>query len=181
MAAPTTFIKLDRNILRWGWYKNPNTFRVFLHLLLTANISDKSFEGITVERGQTVTSYEKISDALDLSVQQVRTAISHLKSTGEITAVQHPKFQLITVVNYNEYQGTPTFSQTDNYQTIANPPTGYQQPFNTQSTFNQQESNNYNNYNKYNNKNNNYNNSQDSSFDADEFFRIAVAHGVSGK
>lgn len=163
MATPTTYIKLDRNILRWGWYTNPNTFRVFLHLLLTANIADKNFENITVRRGKAVTSYEKLATALALSVQQIRTALMHLKSTGEITACQHAKYQVITVVNYNTYQG---------YSTPAS--TGNQQAFAKQSTLNQQQLNKYNNYNK---KNNNKNSADDESdYDADEFFRIAVAH-----
>ena len=118
MATPTTYIKLDRNILRWGWYTNPNTLRVFLHLLLTANIADKNFENITVKRGETVTSYEKLSATLDLSVQQVRTALTHLKSTGEITTCQHAKYQVITVIKYNEYQGFTTPTSTGNQQTF---------------------------------------------------------------
>ena len=36
MAEKTTFIKLDRNIIRWQYYKDPIVMRVFLHLLLTA-------------------------------------------------------------------------------------------------------------------------------------------------
>ena len=162
MATPTTYIKLDRNILRWGWYTNPNTLRVFLHLLLTANITDKNFENITVGRGETVTTYEKLSRTLDLSIQQIRTAVSHLKSTGEITVRQHANYQVITVVNYNTYQGFSTpFS------------TGDKQAINRQSTGNQQQLNNYNNYN---NKNNYNNSAQVSDFDADDFFRIAVEH-----
>ena len=48
MAETTTFIKLDRNIRSWRWYKDPNTMRVFIDLLLDANISDRDFMGITV-------------------------------------------------------------------------------------------------------------------------------------
>ena len=56
MAEPTTFIKLDRNIREWRWYKDPNTMRVFVDLLLDVNISDKEFMGITIHRGETATS-----------------------------------------------------------------------------------------------------------------------------
>ena len=49
--AKTTYIKLDRNILNWRWYKDANTFRLFIHLLLKANIRDHDFEHVTIRRG----------------------------------------------------------------------------------------------------------------------------------
>lgn len=102
------WIKLDRNILKWGWYTNGNTFRVFLHLLLTANIEDSEFDGKTIRRGEVVTSYSKIAPTLKLSYEEVRTAFCHLKSTGEITITRYSKYIVVTIVNYNEYQSTPT-------------------------------------------------------------------------
>ena len=36
------FIKLHRKILKWEWYDEPNTMRLFIHLLLTASIEDDS-------------------------------------------------------------------------------------------------------------------------------------------
>ncbi len=100
------YIKLDRKLLKWRWYKDGNTVRVFLHILLTANYADSDFENITVCRGQLVTSYKAISDSLGISVQSTRTAIKHLKSTGEITVETFPKYSVITVKNYGLYQNT---------------------------------------------------------------------------
>lgn len=111
----STYIKLDRNIMKWGWYTNATTFRVFLHLLLNANIKDSFFEHIPVKRGQLVTSYNSLVNSLQISYQQGRTAISHLKSTGEITVSQNPKSLLVTVINYDKYQGA-TESLTGNQQ-----------------------------------------------------------------
>lgn len=104
MAEPTTFIKLDRNILDWRWYKNANTMRVFLHLLINANVTDNDFETITIHRGEVAASYKSIADALVLSVQEVRTAIKHLKSTGELTVTKYSKFQVFSIVRYSSYQ-----------------------------------------------------------------------------
>ncbi len=98
------FIVLHRSIADWRWYKDANTFRVFVHLLLAANYEAHDFENITVQRGQLVTSYQSIADALNLSVRNVRTAITHLKTTGELTSKQYPKFSLITILNYDLYQ-----------------------------------------------------------------------------
>ena len=104
MAEKSTFIKLDRNITKWRWYQDGNTVRGFLHLLINANITPHGFESITVERGQVVSSYEKIGGTLKLTPKQVRTAISHLKSTGTVATRIYPKFQVFTIVNYDYYQ-----------------------------------------------------------------------------
>ena len=116
----TGFILLYRQITEWEWYQNPNTFRVFLHILLMANFTDGRFEGQTIKRGQLVTSLPKLSQQTKLSIQNVRTAISHLISTGEITVQSTTKYRVITVVKYDEYQvdNRQTNSQlTDNQQT----------------------------------------------------------------
>ena len=131
------FILLYRQITEWEWYQNPNTFRVFLHCLLMANFTEGKFEGITVERGQFVTSLPTLSKQTRLTIQQVRTALDHLKSTGEITDRAYSKFRVITVVKYNEYQQD---NRQDNSQS-----TGNQQADNRQSTVNQQQYKNNNN------------------------------------
>ena len=104
VANPSTFIKLDRNILDWGWYTDSNTFRVFVHLLLKAQIKDEVYRGVKIKRGDVVASYESIGKALSLTYDQSRTAIQHLKTTNEITIKRHPKFLVISIVNYNRYQ-----------------------------------------------------------------------------
>lgn len=128
MAKQSTFIKLDRNIMEWRWYQNPNTFRVFLHCLLSANVSDKEFEGTTIKRGELATSYEKLANTLNLTTQQVRTAVTHLKSTGEITTKIYSKYQVISIVKYSLYQDKSTGKSTTNQHSI-----------NSQSTVNQQQ------------------------------------------
>ena len=67
MADKTTFIKIDRNILDWGWYKDANTFRVFMHLLLTANIRQHKFMGVDIGRGELATSQKSLAESLDIS------------------------------------------------------------------------------------------------------------------
>lgn len=104
MANRSTFIKLDRNIQKWRWYTNANTFRVFVHLLLNANVEDRDFEGIVIRRGEIATSYGKMAAQLKLTERQVRTAIEHLKATGEVAVTRHSKFQVISVLNYSTYQ-----------------------------------------------------------------------------
>jgi len=120
MATKSTFIKLDRNIQKWRWYTNANTFRVFVHLLLNANIENHDFEGIVIRRGEIATSFGKIANTLKLTIQQVRTAVEHLKTTGEITCTRYSKFQVISIVNYDIYQGKTTRKLTINQHSLNN-------------------------------------------------------------
>ena len=107
MAEKTTYIKLDRNILNWRWYKDPNTMRVFLHLLLTANIRDHDFGYDTIKRGEVAGSIGNIGKSTGLTYNQVRTALTHLKDTNEITIKRRPKYLVISITNYNRYQEKP--------------------------------------------------------------------------
>ena len=104
MAEKTTFIKIDRNILDWGWYKDANTFRVFMHLLLTANIKPHKFLGVEIGRGEVATSLNSLAENLGISIRSVRTAISHLETTGEVTVKRHPRFSVISMPNWDLYQ-----------------------------------------------------------------------------
>lgn len=98
------WIKLNRSILEWEWYDDVNTFRVFVHLLLTANYKPKKWHGIEVDRGQRVISIGNLAEEVGLSVKQTRTALDKLLKTGEITKKGANKYTLITVENYAFYQ-----------------------------------------------------------------------------
>lgn len=124
------FIKIYRSLLEWEWYQDTNTKTVFIHLLLTANYEDKNWKGNKICRGQKVTSYQNLANELNMSIQNVRTAIKHLISTGEITNKQHAKYSLITIKNY------------DKFQEVTSNLTDSQQSANKQLTSNQQATNN---------------------------------------
>lgn len=98
------YIKLNRKIMDWEWYGNINTCRLFIHMILRANWKDGRFEGKVIPRGSFVSSLPKLADETALTIREVRTAISHLKSTGEVTCKTYPKYTVFTVKNYCEYQ-----------------------------------------------------------------------------
>ncbi len=114
MGTPTTFIKLDRNILSWGWFSTPATLSVWLFILIKANISDRKFQGVPVRRGELATSYNSIAEACGLSYSQARTAVKHLVDTGEILTKNHNRYLLIHIVNYDLYQQNTAQSHGNN-------------------------------------------------------------------
>lgn len=123
------YIKLSRKMVEWEWYDEPNTFRVFIHCLFMANWKDSRYHGVEVPRGSFLTGREKLAESLNMSVQSVRTALSHLTSTNEITIKTTSKGSIITVVKYNEYQ---TVNQQNNQQLTNDQPTANQQLTNDQ-------------------------------------------------
>ena len=118
------FIKIDRGILDWEWYSDINTTRLFIHLILKANWKDGRFQGQEIKRGSFVTSYPKLAEETELTVNQVRTSLSKLKSTGEITVKSQSKFSVITVKNYCLYQD---ISQANHRQITDKPQTNHSQ------------------------------------------------------
>ena len=98
------WIKVHRKMLNWGWYKDPYTKVVFLHLLLTANFRDTEYMGKTIHAGQTVIGRKALAEDLGISEQNVRTALNHLKSTGEITIEVTNRFSVVTLANWESYQ-----------------------------------------------------------------------------
>lgn len=135
MNALNGFIKLHRKLVAWGWYQDYVVKDVFLHLLLTANFKDTSWRKQELKAGQLVTSYKQLADNLGFSVQQIRTAIDKLKSTGEITTKSTNKYTIITVVNWGDYQSGEDFATSKS----TNASTNNQQTNNNQSTNNQQQ------------------------------------------
>lgn len=100
------YIKLHRSVLDWEWYKNPNTFKVFIHLMLTVNREDHVYQGAVFQRGQRYYTCSEIATHNGLTIQQTRTALKHLQSTNEITIQTTPKGSIITVNNFGYYQET---------------------------------------------------------------------------
>ena len=114
------WIKIHRQILEWEWYDEPNTLRLFLHLLLKANHKPRNYRGVNIKEGQIMTGYDKLAKELNLSTQKIRTSISKLKSTSEITSVSTSQGTIIQIVKYKDYQ-VVTSKLTDEQQTDNKP------------------------------------------------------------
>ena len=134
------WISIHRKILEWEWYSDINVCRVFIHCLIKANHTDKKWQGVTIKRGQFITSLGTLSIETSLSVQQVRTAISKLKSTSELTSKTTNKYTVISITNYEKFQD-------DNKQPNKRA-TNEQQTNNKQITTTNNDNNNNNDNNK---------------------------------
>jgi hypothetical protein len=94
--------------------------RLFLHCILKANHKDKKHKGTLVLRGSFLTGFDVLSKQTGLSVRQVRTAMTKLESTSEVTRIATSKGQAVTVVNYNKYQNDESQATSGTTSTVTN-------------------------------------------------------------
>lgn len=69
--------------------------------------------GITVKRGQLVTSVKKTAEETGLKIHNVRLAHKHLNKTGEITIKPTSQYSIITVNNYDHFQSLTSNSTSE--------------------------------------------------------------------
>ena len=73
-------------------------------MLLKANWKDGRFKGVEVKRGQFISGRKTLAEETSLSERQVRTAITRLKSTNELTSKTTKAGTLFSIINYSTYQ-----------------------------------------------------------------------------
>ena len=123
------WIKLNKKILKWGWYSDANVKITFLHLLLIATYEDCEYLGIKLKRGQAIIGSEKTAEQIGITRQQLRTALKKLEKFGEISKKSTNKFTIITVENYNKYQSV---NRSSNQRITNEQPTSNQRITNEQ-------------------------------------------------
>ena len=98
------WIKIYRAITEWEWYQNSQMVHLLIHLIFKANIMDKKWKGITIKRGQLVTSVASLSSSTGISIRSIRTCLDRMEETGEIDKETTNKFTIITICKYDSYQ-----------------------------------------------------------------------------
>lgn len=121
------YIKIFRSLLSWEWYEDANTFRVFIHLLLTASYEVKKWRGFIIEKGARVCSIATLANELNLSHREIRTALEHLESTGEITQASYPKFRIVKIVKFDKFQKNDKVSDKISDKVTTSKTTKYRQ------------------------------------------------------
>lgn len=100
----TSFVKIYRKMTEWEWYTDPLTAHLFIHLILKANYTDKTWKGIAIKRGEFITSINKLSLESGVTIRGVRTCLSKLTQSKDIATKATNKYTLITICNYGNYQ-----------------------------------------------------------------------------
>ncbi len=145
------YIKIWRKMVEWEWYQSSDTKSVFLHLLLGANYKETSFMGHRIMRGDMVISINTLSKTLSMSPRSIRTALTRLKSTNEVTIKTTSLFSIVTLCNYGKYQSDEIINDTPNDTPNDTRPTCDRHADDTRPTYSK-EINKEKNGNKENNK-----------------------------
>lgn len=98
------WVKLHRKLLEWEWYGDAHMVHLLVHLLLTATHEDRKYKGLTIKRGQLVTTIKELAEALGASETSTRRRMKRLKSGGFLTIKVAHNRTAITICNYDSYQ-----------------------------------------------------------------------------
>lgn len=98
------FVKIYRSMLKWEWHDDPVTMATWYYCLLRANWEVSRWHGEVIMPGQFITSLDHMAKDIGISVQQLRTALKHLKSTSNLTSKSTNKMTLITIEKWSMYQ-----------------------------------------------------------------------------
>ena len=114
------WIKLHRSLLEWEWYDDANATRLLVHLLISVNYEPKKWKGTLIKAGSMAYSWETLSLSCGLTIQQTRTAMKKLISSGEVTNKATNKYQVVTLCKWEKLQSDNkqiTSNLTDKQQT----------------------------------------------------------------
>ena len=126
----TGWIKIYRSLLYWEWADVPEMVALWVRLIIRATHEDTQWHGVTISRGQLVTTTAKLAAESGLSPQQVRTCLDRLKASNQINTQTTNKYTIITICKYEAYQETEITEQ----QTNVKQTTRKQQTNNKQAT-----------------------------------------------
>ena len=126
------FAKMYRKFLEWEWYNDMPCKTLYLHCLLRANHKDNNYKGRIVLKGSFLTGREELSKECGMTVQQVRTSLRKLKSTNHLTSESTSAGTVISVTDFDTYNGDNSatnqqFNQQVNHQLTSDQPATNQQ------------------------------------------------------
>lgn len=99
------YVRHWRDIRDWRWRSDPNTFSVFWFLVEGANFKDAEWRDLSLKRGQLFTSRDSIAATCGLTRQEVKTSLEKLRKCGAIVTDATPRGLLVTLCNYDRYNG----------------------------------------------------------------------------
>lgn len=98
------YIILSRDFDEWKWFHDSKVLIVFTWLLLEANTKTTFYGRDRIDRGMIATKNEIIAESCGLTIANVRTALSKLESTGDISRERRSRYQIITINDFERYK-----------------------------------------------------------------------------
>lgn len=102
------WIALHRKIYNSSDFNNQLEVAVFLYLVAMASHKPTQVvyrkKKITLNRGQISIAYRDLAKKFNLSTQNIKTIIKHLKKSGNLNQTLTKNLSIYTIVKYSKYQ-----------------------------------------------------------------------------
>jgi hypothetical protein len=122
------WVKIHRSITKCWLWENPEYLQAWVDLIMMANYeplkSERHGSIVHVERGQVLTSRDKLAKRWNWGVQKTRTFLKLLETDEKVTLHATNNYTLITLVNYKQYQVKETSA-------VTSPQPAHNQPITT--------------------------------------------------
>ena len=101
------YIMLDREFVNWPLFYDDAAWKLFTYLLMRANYTLRLWGTHQVKKGELVTSYQHLADALNKSRDEIKRLLKKLKDIHEVETVRIGNALLIKLPNYLKYMSLP--------------------------------------------------------------------------
>lgn len=119
-----SWLKLHREIRDHEVFKDPDLLQLFMWCLINANVTTSEWKGETIVPGQFVTGRNRASEAIGVSPSTWQRRIAKLSEIGCISTKAGHNWTIITVVNWNTYNGVD--EKNEEKRTASEHPNGQQ-------------------------------------------------------
>lgn len=102
------YIFLFRKLEDWQWFDSSKHVHLYIYILLKAQWKGKYYRDIYLDKGQMLTSFDRLCKATGLGRRAIRTVLKDLENGGEVTRVSTSQYTIITVCNWLRYQPSDT-------------------------------------------------------------------------
>lgn len=115
------YIKLDHELRHWQYYTDRNMLLVWIDLLLRARYTDGYYNGILIKRGQCLVGRSATGRELVMTESEYRGCLKRLKMSQQITTEKTNKGTLVTIINWDKYQGGVQYDNQQDNQQLSQP------------------------------------------------------------
>lgn len=117
MSKKLGWVSAHRSMLLDDQYKDADTLALWIHLLLRASYEDKTIkhggQTIHIKRGQFVTGRKSLSEASGVQESKIQRILKRWQNEQQIEQQAFSKYRVISIVNYDKYQGSEQQSDAD--------------------------------------------------------------------